>query len=81
MKTIETIGIYKIENIINGKIYIGSSTRLLKRFKEHKRKLLNNTHINSILQRSWNKYGEGAFMFSVIEYCEKKDIIKIYRRI
>ena len=36
------IGIYKIENIINNKVYIGSSNNIERRWKEHKRLLNNN---------------------------------------
>ena len=28
-------GIYKIENLINGKVYIGKSINIKKRFKDH----------------------------------------------
>jgi predicted GIY-YIG superfamily endonuclease len=30
-----SIGIYKIENLINGKIYIGQSIHIEKRWQEH----------------------------------------------
>ena len=33
-------GIYKIENIVNGKIYIGLSTNIDNRLLFHKRRLL-----------------------------------------
>jgi group I intron endonuclease len=72
----QDIGIYKIENIINGKIYIGSSTQLIRRFKTHKERLLKNKHANIILQRSWNKYDEKAFIFTIIEYCTKENIVE-----
>lgn len=32
------IGIYKIENLINGKIYIGQSNNIERRIMEHKQK-------------------------------------------
>ena len=35
-------GVYKIENINNGKKYIGSSKDIEKRFYQHRRKLENN---------------------------------------
>ena len=31
------IGIYKIENLVNGKIYIGQSQNIERRWREHKR--------------------------------------------
>jgi len=60
-------GIYKIENKINGKFYIGSSKNIEKRFKVHKRGLNSNKHHNIYLQRSWLKYGASAFLFTIIE--------------
>ena len=52
-------GVYCIQNKINGKVYIGSTSRDFEtRFKEHKRLLLENRHHCSYLQRAWNKYGE-----------------------
>lgn len=60
-------GIYKIVNIINGKVYIGSSKNLNKRWCEHKRNLRKNNHDNNYLQKSWDKYGESSFKFEIIE--------------
>ncbi len=65
----KTSGIYKIENLVNSKVYIGSSKDIYKRWKEHKKKLLNNNHHSQHLQKSWNKYGENNFQFDIIEEC------------
>lgn len=60
-------GIYRIINIQNNKIYIGSSITIERRWKEHLNKLRSNRHENQRLQNAWNKYGEKAFRFEVIE--------------
>lgn len=60
-------GIYKITNSVNGKVYIGSSTRLHLRGKEHFRNLVAGTHVNIKLQRAWLKYGEAAFTYEIVE--------------
>lgn len=62
-------GVYKITNQANGKFYIGSSKDIEQRFNEHKMMLKNNKHVNIILQRSWNKYSEQNFSFTVLEEC------------
>ena len=67
----ENAGIYKIENLINGKIYIGSSVDLKNRWRQHLQYFVNDKHGNRYLQRAWNKYGAENFRFSVIELCEK----------
>jgi group I intron endonuclease len=40
--------------------------RLSDRWYQHKWELRNNVHDNTHLQRSWNKYGEDAFSFEMI---------------
>jgi len=61
------IGIYKIVNIVNNKIYIGQSIEIKRRWNDHKSELKRNIHHNIYLQKSWNKYGEENFIFEVIE--------------
>ncbi len=63
------IGIYRIKNLVNGKCYYGSSKQIEKRFDRHKRELKNNIHINCVLQRAWDKYGENNFIFEIVEEC------------
>jgi group I intron endonuclease len=64
-------GIYCIRNLINNKIYIGSSNNLKRREKNHFSLLTNNSHHSSKLQNSFNKYGVENFKFEIIEYCEQ----------
>jgi group I intron endonuclease len=72
-------GIYKILNKVNGKPYIGSAIDFSKRWCEHKRLLRKDLHHNPHLQAAWNKYGEEAFEFSVIERIENptKELLEI----
>ncbi len=63
-------GIYSIRNLVNGKIYIGSSVLIAQRFRDHRKRLKKGNHDNIHLQRSWNKHGEQNFEFSVLEHCE-----------
>ena len=65
-------GVYKITNIVNHKVYIGSSTNINKRTIQHKSNLLHNRHHNTHLQRAWDKYGKTRFIFETILYCDKK---------
>jgi group I intron endonuclease len=60
-------GIYKIVNIKNGKMYIGSSKNIKRRWSVHKSALKNNNHHSVYLQRAWNKYGKENFVYEVIK--------------
>lgn len=80
-----SIGIYKITNIRNNKIYIGQSKHIEKRLADHKTYLRGNYHYNNYLQNSYNKYGEKNFKFEILKICKlryldrfEKLYIKIY---
>jgi group I intron endonuclease len=59
--------IYQIKNLDNGKIYIGSTSNFKSRKSNHINNLRNGTHVNRFLQNAWNKHGENAFEFSILE--------------
>lgn len=63
------IGIYKIENIVNHKVYIGQSRNVYRRLNNHQNDLIKNKHANDYLQKSFNKYGLEKFVFELIEEC------------
>lgn len=67
-------GIYKIQNKRNGKIYIGQSIHIEQRFDEHLDSLRKNKHHNRHLQFAYNKYGEAAFAFTIIQICDECDL-------
>lgn len=67
-------GIYKIENLRTGVVYIGKSVDIKRRKYQHFRKLLDNKHFNQHLQYSFNKHGKHNFSFYVLEKCEKQDL-------
>lgn len=72
-------GVYKLTNLINNRIYIGSAKRFKERWKQHHYALKNNKHSNKFLQADYNKCGEDAFKFEVLEVIsgEKQDRLLI----
>lgn len=62
------IGIYKITNKINNKIYIGQSVHIHRRFLEHCRN--NKTAIDAAIA----EYGKENFLFEIIEECSKEEL-------
>ena len=60
------IGIYKITNQCNGKIYIGQSKNIEERWEEHKRKMqVRNTQ----LYQAMRFFGIENFVFEIIKEC------------
>lgn len=57
-------GIYKITNLVNGKVYIGQSKDVLRRFKEHFN--IKSKVSNTYLHYSMKHYGIENFVFEVI---------------
>lgn len=68
-------GIYIVKNIINNKVYIGSSNRIKDRIRTHKWELNKNIHHNQYLQSAWNKYGSNSFIFEILEECEVDELL------
>lgn len=69
-------GVYIFRNTINGKCYIGSTVMTLKkRMEHHLWHLRENKHKNNHFQSAWNKYGEDAFEYDILEVCDKKDCL------
>ncbi len=68
-------GIYRILCKPTGKIYIGSAVNLRERWGQHRRSLYRGNHRNCHLQHAWNKYGEGCFVFSILELVEVPNLL------
>lgn len=68
-------GIYEIENTVNGKRYIGSSSNIRKRLADHRNFLRKNNHNNEHLQCAWNKYGEDKFVYDMVHTCSKDTLL------
>lgn len=67
-------GVYQIKNQVNNKVYIGSSVDIKGRWRTHIHELRAQRHHSAALQRAWNKYGQAAFSFSVIEIVDDADM-------
>lgn len=74
------IGVYIIENLVNGKCYIGSSNNIEIRFRHHKKELRGKYHANGYLQRAWNKYKENSFSFRILEQCDLVNLRNIEQK-
>lgn len=64
-----TMGIYKIENLINHKVYIGQSVHIERRWREHCQPMT-----KSVISDAIKKYGKENFSFQILEECEKEKL-------
>lgn len=67
-----SVGIYKITNLITGRIYIGQSKNIERRFIEH------NTlsHNSERIDKNINLYGKENFSYEILELCDVSELDK-----
>lgn len=70
-------GIYMIVNKETGKFYLGSAVNFEARWRVHKSQLRNGKHHSPHLQRSWNKYGEEKFDFTIVKEVERGELLAV----
>lgn len=78
LKDLQEKGVYKITNLCNSKVYIGSTRKsFVSRYSSHYEKLRTNNHKGySHLQNAVNKYGIQNFEFEIVEICDKEKCIE-----
>ena len=70
------VGIYKITNLINNKIYIGQSIDIKQRWYRHRTAAFNESYpqYNCLLYKAIRKYGLNNFKFEVLELCSEDEL-------
>jgi predicted GIY-YIG superfamily endonuclease len=61
------MGIYQIVYMPTGRMYVGSTNNLLKRYRQHLHKLSKGDHLCTPLQNAYAKHGPDLFEFQVLE--------------
>ena len=69
-------GIYEILNPVNGKRYVGSAMNFQHRWTAHLSALRCGRHHNPHLQHAFDKYGEDALVFSVLEEAQEEPLLE-----
>lgn len=70
------VGIYKITNKVNGKIYVGQSIDIEERWKQHRWKAFNCNEVgyHSAIHAAMRKYGLDNFVYEILEECDVEEL-------
>lgn len=71
--------IYKLENIKNGKIYIGQTSNFSKRKYYHKKAIKSKNHENPLINKDLQFYNLEDFQITILEFCEDNKSIRLER--
>ena len=74
------ICVYQIRNLVNGRVYVGSTKVFERRKSCHIERLLKNKHHSYKLQNAWNGYGSEVFVFEVLEECEVSVLCQVEQK-
>jgi len=67
------VTIYKIKNIVNGRVYIGSSITPEHRKQTHLKALKAGKHYNKLMQQDYTEQNGEGFRYSMIDTCTEED--------
>jgi len=73
-------GIYAIEHVESGKMYVGSAIDFKARWRVHLCLLNKGTHHCAHLQAAWAKYGKVAFLFRKLLVCSPENLVMYEQR-
>lgn len=65
--------IYKVTNKINGKVYIGQTTRTLDKRQACHLSEMRACRYNSVFHKALRKYGKDSFIWEIVEHCNTKE--------
>jgi hypothetical protein len=71
-QALQPMGVYRITNLANGKIYVGSSRNMRGTFNSIRFQLKLGSHMNKELQKDYALFGEEKFSFEAVDHLEPK---------
>jgi hypothetical protein len=71
--TIQPMGVYRITNLANGRIFVESSKNLNAISNRNLFQLRGGLHVNEGLQKDFKQYGESSFAFEVVDRLDPKE--------
>jgi len=72
-RTLNIMGVYQVKNLVNGKIFIGSSKNIPARLNRHKFELKFGSENITELQNDYNKFGEEKFLYEILDELKPKE--------
>ena len=72
-QTLPPMGIYKIVNLVNGKMLVGSSKNLTGKANSYAFQLKQGTHMNREMQGEYTQFGAENFAFEVVDSLEPRE--------
>jgi len=72
-QTLPPMGIYQIRNLVNGKIFLGSSLNLHGKSNSFRFQLKSGLHVNSSLQKDYLEFGGENFVFEIVDTLEPQE--------
>ena len=78
---LSTSGIYSIRARATGKVYVGSATRIYRRWQAHQDQLDKGKHANQQLQALYNEYGPDDLDYRIILRCGQDQLLNNEKRI
>jgi hypothetical protein len=61
------MGVFQIRNLVNDKVFVGTSLNLPGIINRHKFALGMGSHQNKALQADWHEFGEDKFAFEILD--------------
>ena len=72
-QTVQPMGVYQIRNLVNGKIFLGTSKNLPGKGNSSLFQLNMGSHMNKALQEDFNQSGASNFVFEVVDSLKPKE--------
>lgn len=72
----ERPGVYAIQTRSGRHRYVGSTSNLRKRYRDHLSELVCGIHNNKSLQKIFNR-SRTVLFFRVLEYCKKEELLRL----
>ena len=72
LETVQPMGVYRVKNLANGKIFIDSGLNVRGKLNRCKFQLAHGSHVNKVLQEDYNTSGLDNFTFEIIDCLKPK---------